>query len=313
MSNRKTYNKHILLISAFCIFLATALGCARLLRPEDKKEESGEQKKEPPKALLQIEEITNSLIQDMEKVREQRARQEREEKHPSKEEQKKDQAGDQGGLGGQGDTGAEQSGQKENEKGGQTQEQVQGGQAQQQGSKEQKPKESPIPQVNWNEFEKSVEELHAKWNAIEPQVRADGASRDSMDEFEERLNTFTEQVMARNEDNALTAANRLYGAIPGFLNLYKHKQPPEVKEIKYNVRQVMINGSEDKWEENEKLLEDIKKAWHTAKSRMARPDKNLNMRIDDAIEDFSLVAKQKKTNLVQIKGGILIQNLDKIE
>lgn len=180
-------------------------------------------------------------------------------------------------------------------------------------SEEPPPSPPPMPEPDWTKLETTVETLHVRWNAFEPLARSEDVSTEVIDSFEQQLIVLTEQIMARNEENTLVAANKLYSHFPDFLNLYKHNQPPEVKEAKSLARQIVMYGQQDKWDESKTMLEDMKKAWQSAKTSMTKSDKNLNKRIDAAIIDFSYVVGEKKKNLAQLKGDILIDNLDQIK
>ena len=67
-----------------CIIFALFITGCNMLRPTAPKEES-EKKKNPPKALTQMEKETDGIIQDLEEVQEKRAKQLREIENPSKE------------------------------------------------------------------------------------------------------------------------------------------------------------------------------------------------------------------------------------
>ena len=273
------------LIGILMILIITGCG---ILRPAAPKEEEGK-KKNPPKALTQMEQDTDKMIQDLEDVREKRAKQEREQQHPSKEEKPRQ---------------AEQQG-------------TQQGQQEEQGQQEQKqePQQTPepIPEPDWTELESMTESLHENWNTYEPKAKSDGAMSETIKSLEEQLITLTEQIMARNEEKTLVAANTLYSYYPEFLKLYSHNQPPEVKEVKSLTRQIILYGQQDKWEETKPLLEKMKPAWQEAKTKIKKPDKDLNSKIEAALYDFNYVVSAKKINLAKIKGNILINNLEQVE
>jgi len=155
--------------------------------------------------------------------------------------------------------------------------------------------------------------LHEYWNAYEPKAKSDGAMSETMTGFEKQLTTLTEVIYARDEKKAMAAANSLYIYYPEFLKLYSHNQPPEVKESKGLTRQAILLGKEDRWDDAKALTEKIKAAWQEAKTKMKKPDKELNSRIDAAISDFITAVSEKKLELAKIKGEVLIKNLDSVE
>jgi hypothetical protein len=303
-------------ISFIIIITALFLASCNLLRPPAPEESEGEKRKNPPKALTQMEKVTDDIIQDLEEVREKRAKQLREEKSPSRENQPEDQQeqaqqqkeGQQMGQG--------QENQQDNQGGEQQSQEQQNTQpGQQQGQQTQQPQQTPqpIPEPDWSKLESMAETLNEQWNSFEPAAKSDGAMSETMKRFEEQLISLTEQIMARNEEKTLVAANSLYSYYPDFLKLYFHNQPPEIKELRGLTRQIILYGQQDKWREVKPLMEQMKKSWQEARTKMKKPDKALNKRIDAALNDFYFVVSEKKINMAKIKGNILIKNLDQVE
>jgi len=62
-----------------------------------------------------------------------------------------------------------------------------------------------------------------------------------------------------------------------------------------------------------KSMDAIKQAWDIAKSRMDKPDRDLNRRVETAIDSFSRSVKQQNTHLVKLKGNILMDMLEEIK
>lgn len=290
----------------FIIVIMFFTGC-NILRPESSKEE--ENKKNPPKPLTQMEQDTDKIIQDLEETRDKRAKLEREQQHPSKEQPRQTAQQEQQ----QEQQSQQEKGQEQKDQQGESEQQGQKQGQQEQQKQEPKQTQPPIPVPNWSELEDMSETLHESWNAYEPKAKADGAMSETMKSFEDQLIVLTEQIIARNEEKTLIAANSLYSHYPEFLKLYSHNQPPEVKEVRSLTRQILLYGQQDKWEETKPLLDQMKKAWQEAKTKMKKQDKELNSKIEAAMHDFNYVITEKKINLARIKGKILIKNLEQVE
>ncbi len=307
-----------------CLLIVTAMTSCTMLRPPGSKEDESDKKKNPPKSLTQMEEQTDGIIQGIEDVQQKRGQQMREEKHPSKESKPETQQQEKPGQENQGQQLSREQGQVQEQgqeqgqeqEGQQNQEQQQG---QQQGGQQNPPAQQPestpkpIPEPNWNELESTVETLHEQWNSYESSAKADGAMNETISNFEKQLISLTEQIMARNEEKTLTAANTLYSYFSDFLKLYAHNQPPEITELRGLTRQIIQYGQQEKWIETKPLLEKMKESWQDAKTKMKKPDQKLNSKIEAALNDFQYVVNEKKINLARIKGNILIKNLDQVE
>lgn len=292
----------IALMILSCVLLS---GCTLFKRPEQKSAQT-DGKKDPPKALTLMEQETEKIIKSIEDIRKEREKLQREQMKPSKAEGVEK----QGGLVRQNEQqGQNEQDQKQQGQGQQSQNQ-QGEKGQQQGQQAEQPK---MPVLDWNQIEKSVEAIHTAWNNFEPDAEVEGISPEDISGFEDRLNTLTEHIMSRAEEETLSVANELYSYYPEFMNLYKHKQPPEVKKMKFLARQMLLYGQQDKWPEAKALIADMRRAWQTAKARMQKKDEALNKKIDAAIQDFAYMIDKEKINLAQLKGQILLKNLEQIK
>lgn len=315
----KKYAKRNFIVLLCFLIVIIMTGCS-LLRPPASKDDESDKKKNPPKSLTQMEDLTDGIIQDIENVQQKRAQQIREEKHPSKESKPEAQQGGQKQQN-QGQQVSQEQGQGQEQ--GQEQGEQQSNQEQQQGqqgigqqnspTQEPEPTPKPIPEPNWNELESTIETIHEQWNSYEPFAKTDGAMNETINNFEKQLISLTEQIMARNEENTLTAANTLYSFFSDFLKLYAHNQPPEITELRGLTRQIIQYGQQEKWSETKPLLDKMKESWQDAKTKMKKPDQTLNSKIEAALNDFRYVVDEKKINLARIKGNILIKNLDQVE
>lgn len=278
----------LIIVVTICLILSL-ISCSRMLGQNNKQQEQNDQqkKKDPPSALTEMEKETDSMIQQIQKIRDQRAQMIRQQTSTSQKQNTEDKS--------------QQATQKQGQ-------QKQG----QQKSQNQDIQQTQLT-LNWQDFEKKIKALNELWNSYEPQAKKDGAPDVLISQFENQLNTLTSTIMARNEEETLVAANGLYQYYPQFFNLYRHKAPPEIKEIKYYLQEIVINAEAGKWEDAAALLGNMEKAWQTAKTRMQKPDKELNERIDYAIQDFLQVVKQKDLQLVKLKGEILLKNVKKVK
>jgi len=297
--------KCIALMISLCVIISS---CSLFKRPEQKSAQT-DGKKEPPKSLTLMEQETEKIIKSIEDVRKEREKLQREQMKPSEPEGEQK----QGGLVRQNEQ-QEQNDQGQNQQGQGQEEQDQKQQGEKGQQKQERQTQQPkTPLLNWNQIEKSIESIHSAWNSFEPDAIVEGVSPEDISGFEDQLNTLTEHIMSRVEEETLTSANELYSYFPEFLNLYKHKQPPEIKKMRFLTRQILLYGQQDNWPEAKALIVDIRKAWQTAKARMQKKDEALNKKIDAAIQDFAYVVDNEKISLAQLKGQILLKNLDQIK
>lgn len=285
--------------------ILSSISCSQMLGQNNKQQGQNEQqqeKKDPPSALTEMEKETDNMIQQIQKIRDQRAQMVRQQTSSSQEQNGGDKSQKE----------QQKSNQEGQKQGQQKQEQQKQGQQKQQKSQNQGVQQTQLT-INWQDFEKRIKALNELWNSYEPQAKKDGAPDVLISQFENQLNTLTSTIMARKEGEILAAANGLYQYYPQFFNLYRHKASPEIKEIKYYLQEILINAEAGKWEDAAALLASMEKAWQTTKSRMQKPNHELNAIIDHAIQDFLQVVKQKDLQLVKLKGEILLKNVEKVK
>lgn len=316
----KSLRRLLFLFFIFILVLGCITGCSKIFNrfQEESNEESQNDKKSPPKILSSMEEETDKIIEQIQQVKDQRADMERQKESEEKqgaekeEQQTKDQNQEEKGKQGEEESGGEGSDkEKQNQE-----EQKSSNEQQDQGEKQdqqQKKEDQQPPKVDWVSIEKTIENLHKNWNNYEVQAQKDGASQNLLESYELQLDTLTNWAMSHNENETLKAANELSQYYAKFFNLYKHQAPPDIKDIRYNVRQIIIQATEDNWSEIDDRLQNISESWEIAKSRMEKPDKELNQKIEAAIEDFSRVTHQQNYILVKLKGDILLKNLQEIK
>lgn len=317
-SNIKNTISAILLM---VILLTIVTGCNEIFgkSSENQSKQNQEQKKSPPKTLTSLENTTESMYKEIQEVIDKRAEQQQEEQEQAGQQQKEQQTGEQQvnqQSNQQQQNSEEQQGQKDNSNKEDSQEDEQKGQQssseKKQEQKSDKNQDKPVS-IDWNSMKKNVENLQNTWSNYASVAMKDGASNEIIREYENQLDLVTTKVMERQEESLLNAVNDLYKYYPKFLDLYKHQAPPNLKEMKYYIRKIIIESQSDQWLESNKALDAIKQAWETAKARMEKPNQDMNQKVQTALDSFSRSVQQQNKHLVKLKGEILINILEEVK
>ncbi|MGI6373230.1 MAG: hypothetical protein ACOX1R_08640 [Caldicoprobacterales bacterium] len=310
---RFTKNKALIVILLTILMLTSGVGCNRILkRPkEQESKQSQEQKKSPPKILVSLENTTETMIKSIQEVMEKRAEAAKQEK-PENQEKSSQEKANQGDKK-EGDKSGGKEGDKSGDKEKQEEKKPEEGGGKDQQKQESKDKQAKTEPLDWKRMQKSVEKLQKSWSDYVNMALKDGASNELIKGYENQLDILTTKVMEEQEESLLNTANDLYKYYPKFFDLYKHKAPPNIKDMKYHIRKIIIDGEQSQWAETLKSMDAIKQAWDIAKSRMDKPDRDLNRRVETAIDSFSRSVKQQNTHLVKLKGNILMDMLEEIK
>jgi len=182
-------------------------------------------------------------------------------------------------------------------------------QQEQPGKEEQKQaKEDP-----WKEITSIANDLHFEWNNYMPSVVKKGASNKLIDGFSSSLNNLTNTVLKKNKNDSLMAANKLYASIPEFYSLYKTKTSPEIKRIRYYIRNSMLNSMTSNWEKTGSDLENLKSSWSLFKNTTSSQEQELVNKLDFSIIELEKAIKQRSQPIIEIKGKIALLNMEDLE
>lgn len=316
------FNKKNTVSAIFIIILLLALftGCSEIFGKsgENQSKQNQEQKKSPPKTLISLENTTESMYKDIQEVIDKRAEEQQEQQQHDKQEkeQQPDKQQEEQQSNQQQQNSEEQQKQDDasNEK-----KPLEGEQKNQQDSTEkeqeqkQDKKQDKYTSIDWNSMKENVEKLQNSWSNYASVAMKDGASNEIIREYENQLDLLTTKVMERQEESLLNAVNDLYKYYPKFLDLYRHQAPPNLKEMKYYIRKIIIESQADQWAESNQALDAIKQAWETAKARMEKPDQDTNQKVQTALDSFSRSVQQKNKHLVKLKGEIFINILEEVK
>ncbi|HEY9062327.1 MAG TPA: hypothetical protein VIO64_17785 [Pseudobacteroides sp.] len=184
------------------------------------------------------------------------------------------------------------------------------------GNTETKPQSSPAkpsPQDPWAEITPLVNSLHYQWNELRPEATSKGASRELTDNFSNSLNSLTNTIITKNKENTLMESNKLYSYIPDLLYLYKSKASPELKRVKYYTRNSILNSLAPNWPTAESDITSLKSSWSTYKNTIDKKQHENVSKLDYSINELEKVIKDKNQPLIDIKGRVVLTNINTLE
>lgn len=196
--------------------------------------------------------------------------------------------------------------------------QSQGTQSGQPGQESQQPKQGegakqPPKQSPWEKITPIIYETHNKWNRFMPLAAKKGANKALLDGFSDALNNLTKTLSDKNENNTLLAASNTYGHIPDFYLLFKTKVSPEVKKIRYYIRNCVLNSQVANWPQADADLNNLKASWALFKNATTKEQQDIVNMLDFSIYELDKVVKAKSKQLVKIKGKMALLNIETLE
>lgn len=286
-------------------------GCNRnkqSTEPQAKQMKEEEKSDKVPKDLENIEKSIEKIIKalegpaiainDEEEEKKEKASQpKKEESKDNENKEKKQDNEDEGKQSGS----EESSGEQENQKN-----------SQEKDSKKEEKKASETKDP-WQEISTTINSLHYEWNSYIPAAIKKNARRDLIDNFDNSLNNLTTNTVTKDKNKTLLAANSLYKFIPDFHMLYKTPSSPEIKRIRYYIRNAVLNASISDWEQAIKDVDSLKSSWAIFKNTLDPQNQDLASKLDYSIYELEKVVNEKDIYLTDIKGRIAISNTESIE
>lgn len=285
------YIKKIVLLILITIILLSIYGCG-----QKSQKPSGQSTEKPPQSLSGIEKDIDTIINALDKEWKTGETAQTGQSSPPRE-SKDVQSQGSSGQGAQGQSSQSSSGQSS---GGQSSGQQSSGQ----GSNNQ--------QDPWQEVDKTIKDLHKKWNEYQPEALKAGASSESITNFTNSLNVLTNTIVSRSIINILSDANNLYKFVPDFLSHHKDKSV-DIKRLKYFTRDTMYNARIDKWNVSESSIGNAKNLLPNIRASAKEDNKAKYQSLEYSVIDLEKVIKERQKNLVQLKGNIILDNIKEIE
>ena len=167
--------------------------------------------------------------------------------------------------------------------------------------------------VPWQEVTPVINRLHLSWNSYEPKAAKSENSQDKLRNFSSALNELTNSIYSKNRNSALIKANKCYGEITKLYSIYKKPNVTEIKKLKYYTRNIMLGSMNNDWTQTIENMEQIKTVWDVLKSNLSENYKEDSDTLDFSIKELEKVIKEKNQNLVDLKGRIVLTNIESID
>jgi hypothetical protein len=176
-----------------------------------------------------------------------------------------------------------------------------------------KAKERKIPEnivSIWHEINTIINDLHQKWDSLKPKLKKMNVASDIIDDFDTTLNNLT--VSSTNEKymETLIQLNKLSFYLPNFIEKVRNKTLATTYQIKYFVRQIVLNRANNKKNISE-LIKKIKHSNDIVSTKLEeKKAKDLSKKIKLSIENLKKAVALNDINVIKIKGSILVNDIN---
>ncbi len=276
----------VFLVLFFCIY--GICGCSR--KPAKSSPKSPSSAKKESKNLNKLQESIESVVKEFEKVFLAQTA-----PLPKGQKPEKKASGQEGKQG-------EQTGGKQSSQGGQK-----GSSQNKDGQKAQQGGQMQGQQLDWSKVEKSVTQIHTRWNNFQSEAVKAGANLEMTDLFSSKLNELTVTLTRQQLYEGLLASNDLYDTSISFESLFKTKSPPDARRVLYNLRDATYRALNAEEHEATKAAQNAIRLWDTVKPQLQ--DIAILNKVEYSLKEMEQAIKEKDPNLIKIKARIGETNL----
>ncbi len=183
----------------------------------------------------------------------------------------------------------------------------------QQGAGQQQKAPQPEKKDPWKEIEPIINNLHYQWNDYMPEAVKKGADPKITGNFSTALNMLTDIVNSKDMLKTMESANRLYGCVFDLYSLYRTKMSPEIKRMRYLIRNTILDAMTGNWEQADKDASNINMSWSLLKNTLGKDQQADMGKLDFSILELEKVIAGKNAVLTDIKGRVALSNIQSIE
>ncbi len=162
-------------------------------------------------------------------------------------------------------------------------------------------------QLDWSKIEKSVTQIHTRWNNFQSEAVKAGANIEMTDLFSSKLNELTVTLTRQQLYEGLLASNDLYDTSISFESLFKTKSPPDARRALYSLRNATYRALNGEEHEATKAAQNAIRLWETVKPQLQ--DIDILNKVEYSLKEMEQAIKEKDPNLIKIKARIGETNL----
>ncbi|HHW30419.1 MAG TPA: hypothetical protein GXX20_01910 [Clostridiaceae bacterium] len=181
------------------------------------------------------------------------------------------------------------------------------------GGAEKKEDEKAGQKDPWQKISSTIDKLHYDWSSYTPKAVKSGANSSLIDSFGKALNNLTTSAKEKNTQNTLLSANHLYGYLPDFYMLYKEQNSPEIKRVRYFIRNSALSAVTGDWEKCDLNVKSLKSSWSLYKNTINNEVQEPASKLDFSIYELEKVVNERNVQLIDIKSRVALSNVDALE
>ncbi len=162
-------------------------------------------------------------------------------------------------------------------------------------------------------LKKDIAELHSLWNNVEPNLISALASQNSINAFEDALNTLTISIEIPDVHRNLLSLIELNKVLPDFYELYDTKENPDLDRLRYAIKKIILVSEKEDYEKIESVFDYLNSQWSKVKPKLKEDSLSYINKFDFALSDLKTAIDKKNKIIINTKSIVIIKILDELE
>ncbi|MDO9535470.1 MAG: hypothetical protein Q7J85_09090 [Bacillota bacterium] len=163
----------------------------------------------------------------------------------------------------------------------------------------------------WDNIKINATKLHDQWNELEPMVIQENVYTDTINSFEEALDTLTVFVTEQNYFGTLSAANDLTKHLSKIMTPFAENAIPTVNELRYHVRNILLNAAIDNYKEAQESLNYMKEQSLSVTSALEENEERAES-LNISLDNLQRALNNQNHGLIKINAAIVMEELIQI-
>lgn len=165
----------------------------------------------------------------------------------------------------------------------------------------------------WDNIKLNIEELHDRWDGLEPVLDREKISPAVITDFEDGLNRLTIAGTRQDYSGTLNYANRLTGHLSNFMIPFTENSLHLAYEFKFHVRNILLNVAAGSYEAAQMSLDYMQEQKPAlVKDIEEEPPPERVQELHTSLENLQEALNSREPDLVKIKAAVVMENLVQI-
>ncbi|MBS4539050.1 hypothetical protein GOQ27_11295 [Clostridium sp. D2Q-11] len=166
----------------------------------------------------------------------------------------------------------------------------------------------------WMSLSTKVEGIHNSWNNFKITAIEEGVDTKSIATTDSALNSLTIAIGKKELMTSIKEGNKMTLSLANYFDVYKGNVQGDFNRITYTVTETYIQALEDNWDKAQSIALEYEEYFSRLRQKieLEKKDEKLLDTLEISIRDLISSLKYKDADLVKIKRGVVLTNIERV-